>query len=94
MFFISATLAVKGDSQYIDIIAKNYVDKKITLDNDQLGILLNLIYSNNFEINSSTRQFLKLYRRRVPKKSSLNKTIDLLSKGKREDARIFNNSNR
>lgn len=94
LIFISATLAVKGDSQYIDIIAKNYVDKKITLDNDQLGILLNLIYSNNFEINSSTRQFLKLYRRRVPKKSNLNKTIDLLSKGKREDARIFNNSNR
>ena len=94
LLFISATLAVKGDSQYIDIIAKNYVDKKITLDNDQLGILFNLIYSNNFEINSSTRQFLKLYRRRVPKRSNLNKTIDLLSKGKREDARIFNNSNR
>lgn len=94
LLFISATLAVKGDSQYIDIIAKNYVDKKITLDNDQLGILFNLIYSNNFEINSSTRQFLKLYRRRVPKRLNLNKTIDLLSKGKREDARIFNNSNR
>lgn len=94
LLFISATLAVKGDSQYIDIIAKNYVEKKIHLDNDQLSILLNLIYSNNFEINSSTRQFLKLYRRRVPKSSNLNKTIDLLSKGKREDARIFNNSNR
>lgn len=94
LLFISATLAVKGDSQYIDIIAKNYVDKKIALDNDQLGILFNLIYSNNFEINSSTREFLKLYRRRVPKRSNLNKTIDLLSKGKREDARILNNSNR
>ncbi|PLT21623.1 NACHT domain-containing protein, partial [Psychrobacter sp. MES7-P7E] len=94
LLFISATLAVKGDSQYIDIITKNYVEKKMYLDNDQLSILLNLIYSNNFEINSSTRQFLKLYRRRVPKSSNLNKTIDLLSKGKREDARIFNNSNR
>lgn len=87
LIFISATLAANDDSQYIDFIAKSFVDKKIELDSDQLKVLLNLIYSNNFEINNTTKQFLKLYKRRVPKRSDLNKVVELLSKGKRDDAK-------
>lgn len=80
IFFVTSTLAGRGNNVYIELLAKQYNSKLINLDNDKLKILFNIIYQNDIDMNLEIKTFLRTYQRNFKKGSQTSKVIQSLLK--------------
>lgn len=80
IFFVTATLAERGDNDYIELLTKQHNEKKIKLDSEKLNILFHIIYQYNLTPTNEVKRFLKIYQRNFKKGSKGSKIIQNLLK--------------
>lgn len=80
IFFVTATLAERGDNDYIELLTKEHNEKKIKLDSEKLNILFHIIYQHNLTPTNEVKKFLRIYQRNFRKGSKGSKIVQGLLK--------------
>ena len=84
IFFVTAALAARGNSEYIELLAKEYNNKTMKIDNEKLGVLFNIISQNDIDITLEVKTFLRAFQRNFRKGSRNSKIVQkLLKDGKK-----------
>lgn len=84
IFFVTSALASRGNSDYIELLAKEYNNKTMKIDNEKLGILFNIISQNDVNISVEVKTFLKAFQRNFRKGSRNSKVVQKLLKDGRK----------
>lgn len=82
--FVTSALASRGNSDYIELLAKEYNNKTMKIDNEKLGILFNIISQNDVNISVEVKTFLKAFQRNFRKGSRNSKVVQKLLKDGRK----------
>ena len=84
IFFVTSALAARGNSEYIELLAKEYNNKTMKIDNEKLGVLFNIISQNDIDITLEVKTFLRAFQRNFRKGSRNSKIVQkLLKDGKK-----------